>query len=163
MQSPTLGDEIDKPVQFGGHTVARHHAASDPSAPVVQRQRNVELVKRCSPEAQISLDVDRPAAAAAQGLLQVDAENGAIRRFERRRSGQVRDRSGGRGAGGLSGKLCSAAAGRDGPGEIDDRGAEVGVDEFAMRAHRKVPPNVGGAHFALEAPAISRSFEQKSC
>ena len=45
-------------------------------------------------------------------------------------------------------------------GEIGDRGAEVGVDEFAARAQLEVSPNVGRADFALEAAAISRSLHQ---
>ena len=49
-------------------------AALDPSAAIVQRQRNVELVERGSAEPHVALDVDWPAPAAAQGLLQVSAQ-----------------------------------------------------------------------------------------
>ena len=87
-KSPALGGEIDQPVQFGGHAAARHHAPLDPSAAVGERQRNLELVERRSAEAHVSPDVDRPAPAAAQRLLQVDAEDGAVRRLERGRSGR---------------------------------------------------------------------------
>ena len=48
----------------------------------------------------------------------------------------------------------------DGLAEIGDRGAEVGVGEFAARAHLEVPPDIGRADFALEAAAISRGLHQ---
>ena len=142
--------------------MAGHHGALDPGAAVFQRERNVDLVERRSAEAQVSLDVDRPATAAAQRLLEVDAENGAIRRFERRRPGQAGDRGGGRSAGGLDVKSRSAPPRRHGLGQIGDRGAEVGVDQFAARADLEVPPKMGGG-FALEAAAIGRGVDQKSC
>src|SRR3984957_18097225 len=81
-QSPTLGDELDEPAEVGGHAMAGHHAPLDLSAAVGERQRNVDLVERRSAKAQVSLNVNRPATAAAQRLLEVDAENGAIRRFD---------------------------------------------------------------------------------
>ena len=39
-----------------------------------------------------------------------------------------------------------------------DRGAEVGVGEFATRVQLEVSANIGRADLALEAPAISRSL-----
>ncbi len=72
--NPNLGEQVDEPVQLGGHAAARDCAALDPSAAIVQRQRNVELVERGSAEPHVALDVDRPAPAAAQGLVQVSAQ-----------------------------------------------------------------------------------------
>ena len=59
-----------------------------------------------------------------------------------------------------SGEFRPAGPGHDRLGEIGDRGAEVGVGEFATRAQLEVSPNIGRADFALEAPAISRSLHQ---
>ncbi len=104
LQCPVLAAKIDDPVQAGLHARAGHYAALDLSAAVVEPQRNVEPVERSAADAHVSLDVDGPAAAAAQRLLQIDAENGAIRRLERGCAGQACDRGGGRSAGGLKGE-----------------------------------------------------------
>src|ERR1700683_4772525 len=97
---------------------------------------------------------------AAQRLLEVDAEHGALRRLERGCARQARYSGGGRSAGGLEREFRPAGPGDDRLGEISDRSAKVGVSEFATHAQRKVSPNIGRADFALEAPAISRSLHQ---
>ena len=60
-----------------------------------------------------------------------------------------------------SGEFRPAGPGDDRLGEIGDRGAEVGVGEFAARAQLEVSANVGRADFALEAAAISPSLQQR--
>src|ERR1700690_3999700 len=97
---------------------------------------------------------------AAQRLLEVDAEDGAVRGLERGCARQARDRGGGRSAGALGGEFRPAGPGDDRFGEIGDRGAEVRVGEFATRAELEVSPNVGRADFALKAAAISRTLHQ---
>ena len=62
--------------------------------------------------------------------------------------------------GGLEREFHPAGPGDDRPSEIGDRGAEVGVREFAARAQVEVSPNVGRADFALETPAIGHSLHQ---
>src|ERR1700677_1687516 len=69
LQSPALVDELDEPVEFSLHAVARHDSASDLSASLADRQGRVDLVERCGPQADVSLDVDRTAMTAAQGVL----------------------------------------------------------------------------------------------
>jgi hypothetical protein len=98
---------------------------------------------------------------AAQRLLEVDAEDGAVRRLERGCARQARDPGGGRSARGLECEFRPAGPGDDRLGEISDRGAEVGVGEFATRVQLEVSANIGRADLALEAPAISRSLYQR--
>src|ERR1700728_2650181 len=80
-QCPLLGDEIDEPFQSSAHAAAGQRATLDPSAAVVEAQRDGELVERRSAEAHVAPDVDRPALAAAQRLLEVDADDAAVRRL----------------------------------------------------------------------------------
>ena len=98
---------------------------------------------------------------AAQRFLEVDAKDGAVGRVERGCARQARDHGGGRSAGGLKREFRPAGPSDDRLGEIGDRGAEVGVGEFATRAELEVSPDVGRADFALEAAAISRSLHQR--
>src|ERR1700693_4030119 len=78
LQSPAFVDAPYEPVESSLHAVARHDAALDLSAPLVDRQGRLDCVERRTAKAHDSLDVDRLAMAAAQRFLEVDAEDGAI-------------------------------------------------------------------------------------
>ena len=138
-----------------------HRAALDCGAAVVEAERTDELVERRSAEAHVARDIDRTALAAPQRLLQVDADDAAVGRLERRRPGQGGDGGGGRRTGGVDGKSRRASPGRDGSAEIGERRAEIGVGKFAARAELEVLPDAGEAGFAVEASAIHRRFDER--
>ena len=127
----------------------------DPRPAVVERERNGELVERRSAEPHVAGDVDRAALAAAQRLLQVDADDPAVRSLERRRPAQVGDCRGRRGTGGLDSQSRPAAPGRDRLAKIDQSGAEVRVGKLGARADIKVLPDPFDAGLAVEAAIVA--------
>ena len=126
--------------------------------PCGERQRNVELVERRSAEPHVAPDVDRPAPAAAQRLLQVDAEDRAVRRLERRCSG--RGSRSPRRAKRRRPRRRSCAPPRP-VVERAGRNWRIAAPRSASAssarcAHLEVAPDADDGGFALEAAAIGR-------
>ena len=100
------------------------------------------------------------ALAAAQRLLQVDADDPAVRGLERRRPAQVGDCRGRRGTGGLDSQSRRAAPGRDRLAQIGQSGAEIRVGKLGARADVKVLPDPFDAGLAVEAAIVGGSFDE---
>ena len=155
-QCPLLGDEIDEPFQSAALTPPLVSAPRSIWARPLSRLNETAACRTPSAEAHVAPDVDRPALAAAQRLLEVDADDAAFRRLQRRRSSQRGDGGGGRNARGLDGKSGRAAPGRRRPAEIGERRAEIRVGQFAAGADLEVLSEAGEAASPLRRPPYAR-------